>query len=199
MKEISAKVSSTWDAKVINFAKALGKVGQADWWLAKLSIIAGESSSTAFLAISELTNRGLTPGLGIRSHHSLLKEQRERIALIALYKKSDKEGIALFTYSNTRAIRFLWKSDWLFSRIGFAPFWRENGKLDLQIYITLFGFSFIKRKREPIALFKKAMRAKRSCRSLKKERREWFALVGNKKESKKSDSLLRAKERFALL
>ena len=30
MKEISAKVSSTWDAKVINFAKALGKVGQAD-------------------------------------------------------------------------------------------------------------------------------------------------------------------------
>ena len=53
----------------------------------------GESSSTAFLAISELTNRGLTPGLGIRSHHSLLKEQRERIALIALFKKSDKREL----------------------------------------------------------------------------------------------------------
>ena len=91
------------------------------------------------------------------SCRSLLKEQQERITLVALYKKSEmsksfsslflkerleqNEQIALFTFSTTRAIRSLWKSDSLFLRVQGAllscSFLKKNWKLDWKIYITL--------------------------------------------------------------
>ena len=64
-------------------------------------------------------------------------------------------------------------------RAGFAP---ENRKLDLKV--TLFGFAFIKNKREWIALFTKATRVNCSLQKERKERmsdslflskNEWFA------------------------
>ena len=38
-------------------------------------------------------------------------------------------------------------------RVGIVSFWRENWKIDLKIYITHFGFAFIKRTKESESLF----------------------------------------------
>ena len=38
------------------------------------------------------------------------------------------------------------KSNSLFLRVGFAPFWSKNWKLDLKIYFTLFGFAFFQKQ-----------------------------------------------------
>ena len=80
-----------------------------------------------------------------------------------------KEQIAHFTFSNTRAICY-------FSEC-------ENWKQGLTIYITPFGFTFFIKKR--------ATRTIHSCCSLKKEWKEWFTLLKNRK----SDSLFFVKKR----
>ena len=86
---------------------------------------------------------------------SLLKERLEQ-----------NEWITLFTFSNTRATPYLWRSNTLFLRVGFATFWRVNWKLDLKIYNT-FWLYFYKKKSE-LLFFRKAERVNRSCRSFKK-------------------------------
>ena len=69
-----------------------------------------------------------------RSCRYLQKERGVQIALVAIFKNGldQNQRIALFTFSNTRAILSLWKSDSLFLRVGFAPFWRENWKQGLK-------------------------------------------------------------------
>ena len=71
------------------------------------------------------------------------------------------------------------------------PFFKRKLKTELKIYITLFGFAFIK-KRERITLH-------HSSRSLPKERKERVTLVALQKKTKRKICLLkRAKERLAL-
>ena len=96
-----------------------------------------------------------------------LKEQLEQ-----------NERIALLNFSNTRAICSLWKSNSLFLRVLFAPFWRENWKLDL--YHTFWLCSRL---------------GLCSLRSFQKERKELFALL---KRAKKQFTLFCQKnKRFA--
>ena len=130
----------------------------------------------------------------------LQKERGVQIALVAIFKNGldQNQRIALFTFSNTRAILSLWKSDSLFLRVGFAPFWRGNWKLELKIHIKLFGFAFIKNKREWFALHC-------SHHSLQKEWNEQCALLKGAKEQftlfcqKTTDSLKKPKSEFPTL
>ena len=47
-------------------------------------------------------------------------------------------------------------------RMGIVSFWRENWKIDLKIYITHFGFAFIKRTKESESLFYSKRQQERS-------------------------------------
>ena len=131
---------------------------------------------------------------------SLQKERYERISLVTLFKRAARaKWVKLsFHFSNTRAISSLWKSDSLFLRVGFAPFWRGNWKLELKIHIKLFGFAFIKNKREWFTLHC-------SHHSLQKEWNEQCALLKGAKEQftlfcqKTTDSLKKPKSEFPTL
>ena len=123
------------------------------------------------------------------ANHSFCSLQKERIWVNHSHR-SLKRGtrakwaywhIAPYTFSNTRAIHSIWKKDSLFLKVGFAPFWRENWKLDFTIYCIshFLIFDFVKNK---------------------KEWRERFTLVALWKEFFKERFALlkRAKEHFAL-
>ena len=127
------------------------------------------------------------------------------------------ELIALFTFSNTRASCSLWKSDSLFLRVGFTPFWKENFKLDLKFFITLFSFAFhrsscsfkkgVESKVLSSFFAKRAMRAIYSHLSslFTKKRKERFTLLKRVKEwftfycQKTSDSHEKPKSEFPTL
>ena len=100
-----------------------------------------------------------------RSRLLFFKEQQEQ-----------NEWVALFTFSNTRAIHSLWKSNLLFLREGFAPFWRENWKLDL--YHTFWlcsGLGICSFALHSFALVIFTKRAKRALS--KRAKKERFALL----------------------
>ena len=82
------------------------------------------------------------------------------------------------------------KSDSLFLRVGFAPFWRENWKLDLKFFFTLFGFAFI--KKESNLLF---IALQRSSHSFKRERFTLHRSSCSVKKSDESDLLFFVKKR----
>ena len=145
--------------------------------ISNLNIIKGRENMLRFLSPQKIDNIVVgsnPPGLGFRSFvfftfllsSPFLKEQCEQFAPVALFKRATRA-------KSTIAIRFLLKSDLLFLRVGFASFWRENWKLELKIYITLFSFVVIKNKWERIALLKKATRP---IRSFKKSMQLLFLL-----------------------
>ena len=93
----------------------------------------------------------------------------EWLPLLFLKERLEQnEQIALFIFSNTRAIHTLWKSDSRFLRVGFrlCSFLKRK----LKTYITLFGFAV--RVRNSLFCshrsFKRATRAIRSYCSLQK-------------------------------
>ena len=78
---------------------------------------------------------------------SLQKEQRERIAPVALFKRATRAKWAdrSFHFSNTRAIRSLWRSKLLFLRVGFAPFEEKTENWAQNLYHT-FWLCFKKKR-----------------------------------------------------
>ena len=110
-----------------------------------------------------------------RSCHSLHKKQ-ERIALVALFKRvtGAKWVDHSFHFFEHKSDSLFMKERFTLLRVGFAPFWRENWKLDLKIYITLFVFAFI--KKEWIALFKRAIRSSSLCSFKKRDDSESLLL-----------------------
>ena len=125
------------------------------------------------------------------------------------------ERIALFTLSNTRVILSLWKSDPLFLRVGFAPFWREKWKLDYNILFTFFGFAFycsscsfkksdksnllfqkewqeqfalLKKRQEQVALLKRVKRVKRVICSFRKSERAISSFLSKNNDSQKKNN-----------
>ena len=93
-------------------------------------------------------------GLGIRSFY-LVTVLKRAICSHRYFYKSDYSKM-----SNSLILLFRTQERYTLSKRRLCSFWRENWKLDLNIYFTLLA----KIKREQIALFKKVTR-ERSCRS----------------------------------
>ena len=111
----------------------------------------------------------------MESRCSLQKEGLERIAWSIFLKQrleqnERKERCALYERAIKSDVLFMKERFTLF-RSGLCSFLRENWKLDSQIYITLFGFAFIKKVSEML-LLKRAFRSISLLLLFKKRRRE---------------------------